>query len=384
MTGEVTEERESEDAAVVTEEEEGDESDSHPTLRRPQGRPRDSSVMLQNSKAANAGSGLAISAQAWEALRAWHDAGLLCSSEHGPVRVVVEVEVCDAMRPSQHLRGSSAKYQQMTRALQDAFLAAPLSFVTEVQVAAGRTGAFEVSLVLKRSGGLPPARVLIHSKLQTSRFPNADGLVSMVVTATTVLDADGMPRAESRAAREAEASVTLEAGSTSSAAQPMMSAQFQNSEVRLAQREDEERVQQRSEIVAVQAAAHTGCRRIIKRQADTIPGLSRKNQKRVRAALATALAWHAQEAAAGTSSSAYATLRSMYAPYASGGDDVQSRLEWAHGWDRELLKDAWREAEDCVVGGGWGCDAALLEWARGRARSALAHLARCRHEVCRM
>jgi hypothetical protein len=31
MTGEVTEERESEDAAVVTEEEEGDESDSHPT-----------------------------------------------------------------------------------------------------------------------------------------------------------------------------------------------------------------------------------------------------------------------------------------------------------------------------------------------------------------
>ena len=65
--------------------------------------------------------------------------------------MVVEVEVCDAMRPSQHLRGSSAKYQQMTRALQDAFLAAPLSFVTEVQVAAGRTGAFEVSLVLKLS-----------------------------------------------------------------------------------------------------------------------------------------------------------------------------------------------------------------------------------------
>ena len=51
------------------------------------------------------------------------------------------------MRPSQHLRGSSAKYQQMTRALQDASRAAPLSFVTEVQVAAGRIGAFEVSLV---------------------------------------------------------------------------------------------------------------------------------------------------------------------------------------------------------------------------------------------
>ena len=77
----------------------------------------------------------------------------------------------------------------------------------------------------------------------------------------------------------------------------------------------------------------------------------------MRAALATALAWHAQEAAAGTSSSAYATLRSLYARYASGGDDVQSRLEWAHGWGRELLKDAWREAEDGVVGGGWGCDA---------------------------
>ena len=88
MTGE---ERDSEDAAVVTEEEEGDESDSHPTLRRPKGRPRDSSVMLQNSKAANAGSGPAISAQASEVLRAWHAARLLCSSDNGPVRVVVEV-----------------------------------------------------------------------------------------------------------------------------------------------------------------------------------------------------------------------------------------------------------------------------------------------------
>ena len=343
----------------------------------------DSGMMLQNSKAANAGSGLAISAQASQALRAWHAAGLLCSSDNGPVSVVVEVEVCDAMRPSKHLRGSSAKYQEMTRALQDAFLAAPLSFVTEVQVEAGRTGAFEVSLVLNRTGGLPPARVLIHSKLQTSRFPNTHGLISMVVTATTLLDADSMPRVDSRAAREAEASVTLEAGSTGSAAQAMVSAQCQNNKVRLVQRGDEERVRQRSEIVAVQAAAHTGCQRIVKHQADAIPGLSRKNQKRVRAALATALAWHAQEEAAGTSSSAFATLRSLYARHASARPAVQRRLERAQGWERELLKDAWRESEYGVVGGGWDCEA-LLEGARGRAGSARVHLALCRPEVSLM